>query len=87
MLLAAEEGNEVKVLFADGKVGEEVKFGNKKSKGFFINLKNNKEQISFKQFSKLKMVVKDEKVVYNNKILNVDGKEIKVKIKDGAEVR
>ncbi len=78
MLLAAEIDKECKVLFAEGKAGEQVKFG---------DLKSSKDQVSFEQFSKLKMLVKDGKVVYNNKILNINGKEIKVKIKDGARVR
>jgi len=77
MLLAAEEGKQCKLLFAEGKPGEEVKFG---------NLKNNKEQISFEQFSKLKMEVKGGKVIYSNKVLNIKGKEIKVRIKDNAKV-
>ena len=51
MLLAAEAGDEVKVLIAEGKPGDEVKFG---------DLKNNKEQITYEQFSKLKIKVKDK---------------------------
>ncbi len=78
MLLAAEHGKECEVLFAEGKPGDEVKFG---------ALKNNREQISFEQFSKIKMIVKDKKIIYNNKTLNASGKEIKVSIKDNAQIR
>ena len=77
MLLAADDKEKVEVLFSDGKAGSQAKFG---------NLKNSSEQIAFDQFEKIKMVVKDGKIVYNNKSLNVNGKEILVKkVKDGAK--
>ncbi len=77
MLLAAEKGKEVKILSAEGKPGQEVKFN---------KLKNSTEQISFEQFSKLKMEVKGGKVFCKDNTLNVSGKEVKVKIKDGAKI-
>jgi len=77
MLLAAEHGDEVKILSAEGKPGDEVKFN---------NLKNNKEQITYEQFSKLKIKVKGKKVICSNKILNVNKKEVKVDIKDNAKI-
>ncbi len=77
MLLAAEAGKEVKILTADGKPGTEVKFD---------NLKNNKEQINFEQFSKLKLKVKDKKVIFNDNVLKVNNKEVKVNIQDNAKI-
>ncbi len=77
MLLAAEEGKECKVLFVEGKAGDKVSFG---------NLKNSSEQINIEQFSKLKIKVKGKKIVYDGKLLNLNGKEVTVDIKDGARV-
>jgi len=77
MLLAAEDDKNCILLFAEGKAGDIVQFG---------NLKNNTEQITFEQFSKLKMSIKDNKVLYNEETLKVNKKEVKVKAKDGTKI-
>ncbi len=78
MLLAAEKGDKCKVLFVEGKPGQEVRFG---------DLNNSKDEISFDRFKKINMVVKNNKVFYNNFALNVSGKEVRINIEDGALVR
>lgn len=78
MLLAAEKDGIVKVLFNDGKEGDQVRCGNQK---------NNPEQIAYDQFEKLKIVVKDKIVACDGKPLNISGRQIKVDIADGAKIR
>ncbi|MBW2988885.1 methionine--tRNA ligase [Candidatus Woesearchaeota archaeon] len=77
MLLAVEKGDGCKVLFAEGKPGEDAVFG---------DMENETSQVKFEVFSRLKMVVKDGKVVYNKKPLRVGKKDITVKIADNARV-
>ncbi|MBW2974466.1 methionine--tRNA ligase [Candidatus Woesearchaeota archaeon] len=77
MLLAAEKGKECRVLFVEGDIGKEVRFG---------NLRNDNKEVSYEAFSKLKMSIKDGKVVYDGKALNVNGKDVKVEIGDGARI-
>ncbi len=76
MLLALDD-KDCTLLFVDGKAGDPVTFG---------NLKNNKEQITFDQFTKLKMSIKDNKVAYNQETLKANKKEITVKAKDGTKI-
>src|SRR3989338_4815670 len=75
MLLAAEKDGVVKVLMSEGKAGEQARFG---------TTKNNTDQITYDQFAKLEILVKDKKVVCQGKSLNINGKEIKIDIEDGA---
>ena len=77
MLLAAEKDGVVKVLMSEGKAGEQARFG---------TTKNNTDQITYDQFAKLEILVKDKKVVCQGKSLNINGKEIKIDIEDGASI-
>ena len=76
MLLAADDGKDVGILFAEkGQVGERVKFG---------DLENSAKRISFDNFTKIKMVVKNSQVGYNNLILGTKEEDVKVdKVKKG----
>ena len=77
MLLAAEHGEKVKVLFNDGNPGDSVQFG---------EMKNNNQQIKYDEFAKLKIRVKDKKVICNDLVLNIKGKDITIDIDGGAEI-
>ncbi len=77
MLLAAEHGEKVKVLFNDGNPGDGVQFG---------EMKNNNQQIKYDEFAKLKILVKDKKVICNGLVLNIKGKDITIDIEDNAEI-
>ena len=79
MLLAADNGKDVGVLFVEKSlVGERVKFG---------NLENSSRMISFDNFSKIKMVVKDSQVVYNNLILGTKEEDVKAEKVVSGEVK
>jgi methionyl-tRNA synthetase len=60
MLLAGEEGKKVGLLTTNAKIGTSLQFG---------DLKNNKAQVTFDDFLKVKMKVKDGKVFWNNQKL------------------
>ncbi|MBU0615983.1 MAG: methionine--tRNA ligase [Nanoarchaeota archaeon] len=60
MLLAGEEGKKVSLLLSDAKVGSSLQFG---------TVKNNTAQVSFDDFLKVKMTVKDSKVYWDEKEL------------------
>jgi methionyl-tRNA synthetase len=76
MLLAGEDKGKVGVLTVkDAKPGTEVKCG---------NLENNTEQVSFENFQKIKIQVKNNKVVCNNLFLKTNKEAVSVeKVKNG----
>ena len=81
MLLAAEDEKGIVGILTvkDSKPGNEVKFN---------NLKNSNEQISFENFLKIEMKVKDGKVHFNNLELKADKETVTAeKLKDNARVR
>ncbi len=79
MLLAADNGKDVGILFAESSpVGEPAKFG---------DLENSAKRISFDNFTKIKMSVNNSRVFYNNKLLKAGKEEIKAdKVKGSANV-
>jgi len=77
MLLAAEADEKIKILFNDGKPGDNATFG---------KLKNSAKQIKYDEFAKLTIVVKDKKVTCNDHILTINGKPVEVDIKDNAQI-
>ncbi|MBL7055683.1 methionine--tRNA ligase [Candidatus Woesearchaeota archaeon] len=79
MLLAAEAGDVVEVLTTDAPEGTQVSAG---------NLENNEEQVTFEQFGKLKIVIKDGVPVFEDKVLEASGEKVFVtQVSDGAKVR
>ncbi len=54
---------------------------------FFRNLKNSDKEITFDNFLKIKMKIREGKVYYNNLELKTSEETVKVeKVKDGARV-
>jgi len=79
MLLAAEDEDTVELLQTDAKEGSPV---------FAGELVNNTEQITFEQFGKLKILIKNRVPVFNENVLAAGSKGIFVnKVRDGARVR
>ena len=80
MLLAGDDGDNVSVLTVNkSKPGDSV---------YFDDYDNSTAQITYDEFLKVSMKVKNGKVIYNNKTLKTDNEEITVeKVKDGANVR
>ena len=81
MLLAAEdkEGNVGLLAIKDSKPGNEATFG---------DLNNSDKEISFENFKKIKIIVKEGKVFYNDLELKADKEAVSVeKIKGNAVVR
>ena len=79
MVLAAEDDLNVKVLeLGKSSVGDEVSF---------TNLENNFQQISIKDFSSIKMLVKNKEVTFEGKVLGTNKEKIQVEIKDNGLVR
>ena len=79
MLLAADDGTTVEVLEPEGSPGDKVTCG---------DAENNTETITFEDFMKLTIVVKDHHVVCDGKPLDVKGKLVNVnKTGDRAKVR
>ncbi|MBW2980820.1 methionine--tRNA ligase [Candidatus Woesearchaeota archaeon] len=78
MLLAAEKGKEVKILEADKSA-----LG---SAAVFEGLESSSTEITIDQFSKIKLKIKDKKVVYDKLVLRTDKEEIKADIGNGAVV-
>ena len=76
MLLAAADENNVCVLYAnDSEEGDSVTFG---------NFKPSQKEVSFDEFQRLDIKIKNGKVMYGDLILMVNNEEVKVeKIKDG----
>ena len=76
MLLAGEDDKgTIGVLTVKAEPGSEAKFG---------NLKNSNKEISFDGFLKVKIVVKDGKVLFNDLELKIDKETVSVeKVKDG----
>ncbi|MFC1704870.1 methionine--tRNA ligase [Nanoarchaeota archaeon] len=78
MLLAAGKGKEVKILEADkSEPGSKVEFE---------GLESSSTEITIDQFGKIKMKVKDKKVVYDNRILKTSKEDIKADIVDNAKI-
>jgi methionyl-tRNA synthetase len=78
MLLAAGKGKEVKVLEASkSSIGSKVEFE---------GIENSSTEVTIDQFSKIKMKVKDKKVVFDGKILRTSKEDIKADIIDGAKI-
>ncbi len=80
MILAADDGRSVSILEAENSgLGDEVTF-----QGFT----NNKKQVTFEDFLKIKMQVKECKVFYENKHLKTPSEDVVVKgVRNGAEVK
>ncbi len=76
MLLAGEDKDNVGVLtVSQSKAGDEVKFG---------NLNNSNKELSFENFQKLNIKVRDGKVVFNDLQLKTDKEDVSVeKVRDG----
>ena len=80
MLLAGDDGADVGLLT----VGN----SNPGDKVYFDGFENSNKEISFEDFLKIGMTVKDSKVKYNNVELKTDKEIVRVeKVKDGARVR
>ena len=80
MLLAADDGKSVGILYAEeSEIGEFASFG---------NLKPDEKEITFDQFEKLEIIVKEGKVISNSLILKTSKEEIKIDkdIKANAKV-
>lgn len=79
MLLAADNSGEVVLLDSgDSKPGSQV---------YVEGMDVNKKIISYNDFAKVKLLVKEKKVFADGKELKVDGGEITVNAKDGSKVR
>jgi methionyl-tRNA synthetase len=79
MILVGDDGERVELLNVEKSVvGDEVKF-----EGFT----NNKKQITFDDFKKIKMLVNEGKVVYESKELKTSTEDVLVKgLKDGSRI-
>lgn len=80
MILVADDGKKVALLDArKAKLGEQAQFG---------SMISSVQEIRFEDFLKLKIVVKEGRVVYAGNVLNVNSQEISVSgVKEGARVR
>ena len=80
MLLAGDDGKDVGILtIENAKPGTQVGI-----EGF----ENSSEQISFEQFQKLKIIVKNNKPYFSSKEIKAGSESIKAeKVKDGARIR
>ena len=80
MLLAGDDGTGPGLLTANE--------SNPGDKVYFEGLENGTAQVTYDEFAKLSMVVKDSKVCFENKELKTDKELVKVeKTKDGGRVR
>jgi len=78
MLLAGGDDDEIRVLEApSSKPGEQV---------FFDDGDINQEEISFDDFKKIDIRIKEGKAVFGNQILRTAEKEIVCDVKDGSKV-
>ena len=79
MLLAADDGENVKVLEAhNSSPGDAV---------YFQDLQPSETQLDYEQFSKIKIEVKNKRIVFEDKTLRTTREEVIVDIKDGSRVR
>jgi methionyl-tRNA synthetase len=79
MLLAAVEEGNVELIIPKGKPGDKV---------YLEGIENNKEQISFEHFQKIKMGIEDKKVLVKDKFLRTKEDFVIVeKAKTGAKVQ
>jgi len=79
MLLAADKDKEVKVLeIPEAHAGDQV---------IVEGIKPQTQEITFEQFQKIKLTVKDKVAVYNDKPLKAHKWEAQVDIPDGAKIR
>ncbi|MBI2658778.1 methionine--tRNA ligase [Candidatus Woesearchaeota archaeon] len=80
MLLAGDDGTGPGLLTAE--------HSNTGDKAYFEGLENGTAQITYEEFAKISMLVKNSKVYFDNKELKTDKEIIRVeKSKDGARVR
>ncbi len=80
MLLAGDDGSNVGVLT--------VEQSNQGDKVYFEGYKNSTKEISFDEFLKIKMTVKNGKVYFEDKVLKTDKEIVKVeRVKDNARIR
>ncbi len=80
MLLAGDDGTNVGILT--------VNESNSGDKVYFDGLENSIEEISFEDFLKINMTIKNNKIYFENKELKTDKEIVRVeKVKDGAKVR
>lgn len=80
MLLAADDGTNVKVLEApQSKPGSQVRADDDEEIG--------SETIEFEDFMKVTITTKDGKAMFKDKVLHTDAEKISVDISDGAKVR
>ena len=77
MLLAGNDKENLEILTTNAEPGTQINCG---------DLENSNEQITFDQFTKLKIVIKNNKPYFNNKELKAGSNEITAKVKDGARV-
>ncbi len=88
MLLAAENNGNVKVIFSDAEPGTKAFIAFSESLAFEAGKQG---KISFKEFSKLRIEVRDKKAsfVYNNKAypLLLSSKPIELDLPDGSKIR
>ncbi len=79
MLLAADGGEKLGLLTTDAEAGTSVGIG---------GYENNSAQISFEEFLKTKIVVKDGKPMVSDQVLTASGETVSAeKVGDGARVR
>ena len=80
MLLAGDDGINVGVLTVDK--------SNPSDKVYFDGYENSAKELSFDEFLKIKMTVKNSKVYFENRELKTEKEIVRVeKVKDGANVR
>ena len=79
MLLAGDDGNEVGVLTTKAEPGTQAGIE---------DFDNSNEQLSFEQFQKLSLVVKNGHPTFENREIKAGSETIKVeKVKDGARIK
>ncbi len=78
MVLVAEEGELLSLLKINSDLGLEAQFD---------KIPNNKDQITYDDFKKLTLKVKNSQVIWNDKTLNVNGQPVKTEtVPDGAQI-
>ncbi|MDO8741220.1 MAG: methionine--tRNA ligase [Candidatus Woesearchaeota archaeon] len=79
MLLAADDGKDLKLLEAPNSESGDIVF--------IDGYKNTDKEITFDEFLKIKLAVKNKKVVFEDKVLKTKKEEINADVEDGAIVR
>jgi len=79
MLLAGEDERDCGLLY--------VEKSEPSSKVYFEGLENDDKEISFDEFKKIKMFVKNGKIIYKDKVMKTDKEEVKIeKMGDGVRI-